>query len=193
MGVLTPEQGVEAIQNNRLPEADQLEPAQEVYKDLRAKGLYVPLIPPPQAEKDGDGPSGAPSAAGRPAGATAPQATKKITPMGSKASESIEFSVMKLKDNLLLAQEAEKTVASFLKKKHKVKKLNELQESVATDIITVITANEDPEKWTDAKTIQEYCESPVDKNQQRVNRVLSVAAEHQVDNYVASLLYSSRK
>jgi hypothetical protein len=193
MGVLTPEQGIEAIQNNRLPESDALEPAQEAYKELRSKGLYVPLIPPPQAAKDGSGPSGAPNGAGRPAGATAPQGTKKISPMGSKASETMEFSVMKLRDNLILAQDSEKGIVSFLKKKYKVKKLNELQESAAADILTVITANEEPEKWTDAEVIKDYCETRVDKNQQRVNLVLSVAAEHQVDNYVASLLYASRK
>ena len=193
MGVLTPEQGIDAIQNNRLPEAESMEAAQEAYKGLRDKGLYVPLIPPPQAEKDGSGPSGKPSGAGRPAGAKAPQGTKKISPMGAKASEEMEFSVMKLKDNMVLAQDTEKSVQTYLKKKFKVKKLNELQQSAAADIVTIITANEEPDKWTNSDVVKEYCETRVDKNQDRVNLVLGVAAEHQVDNYVASLLYSSRK
>lgn len=193
MGVLTPEQGIEAIQNNRLPEADAMQPAQEKYKEDRANGLYVPLIPPPQAEGDSDGPSGKPSAAGRPAGSTGPQGTKKITPMGAKGNTTLEFSTTKLIENMSIAQDSEKGISTFLKKKYKVKKLNEIQESAAADILTVITANEEPEKWTDAEVIKEYCETRVDKNQSRVNRVLGVAAEHQVDNYLASLLYSSRK
>ena len=193
MGVLTPEQGIDAIQNNRLPESEAMEPAQEAYKEARGKGLYVPLIPPPMAEKDGSGPAGKPNGAGRPTGAKAPQGTKKITPMGAKASEEMEFSVMKLKDNMVLAQDTEKSVQTYLKKKFKVKKLNELQQSAAADIVTIITANEEPDKWTNSDVVKEYCETRMDKNQDRVNLVLSVAAEHQVDNYVASLLYSSRK
>jgi len=193
MGILTPEQGIQAIQDNRLPDYDQLEPAQEDYKSMRDKGLYVPLIPPPQ-QQGGDGPSGAPSTAGRPSGSTsAPQAMKKVGPIGgtAKASEVIEFSTTKLKNNMLVAQATEKDIVSFLKKKFKIKKLNEDQESVAADILSVITANEEPDNWVNAA--KEYCENPVDKNQDRVNKVLRIAAEHQVDNYVASLLYSSRK
>jgi len=189
MGVLTPEQGIEAIQNNRLPEIDQMEPAQETYKELRAKGLYVPLIPPPKAE--GDGPSGAPSGAGRPQGAKAPQGTKKITPMGAKGSDVMEFSVLKLRDNMIAAQDTEKAVTTYLKKKHKVKKLTEQQEAIATEITTIIVANEEPQDW--ASSVKTYCENPVDQKQDRVNQVLRVAAEHQVDNHVAGLLYSSRK
>lgn len=196
MGVLTPEQGIEAIQNNRLPESDELEPAQENYKAQRGNGLYVPLIPPPQ-QPDSDGPSGAPSAAGRPDGAKAPQGTKKISPMGAKASEEVvespkmEFSLLTLKDNMMLAQDTEKDVVSFLKKKHKVRKLTEAQRLVASDILNVILTNEEPAAWKES--IASYCENPIDQKQDRVNQVLRVAAEHQVDNYVASLLYASRK
>jgi len=189
MGVLTPEQGIEAIQNNRLPEADAMETAQEAYKESRGKGLYVPLIPPPMAK--GDGPSGAPASSGRPVGSTGPQGTKKITPMGAKGSETMEFSVTKLRDNVLIAQEAEKSIVSFLKKKYKVRKLNELQQSVASEILTVIVANEESNNWT--SVAKEYCENPVDKNKERVNNVLKVGAEHQVDNYLASLLFASTK
>lgn len=189
MGVLTPEQGIEAIQNNRLPEIDQMEPAQETYKELRAKGLYVPLIPQPKAE--GDGPSGAPSGAGRPQGAKAPQGTKKITPMGAKGSDVMEFSVLKLRDNMISSQDTEKAVVAYLKKKHKVKKLTEQQEAIATEITTIIVANEEPQDW--ANSVKIYCENPIDQKQERVNQVLKVAAEHQVDNHVAALLFASRK
>ena len=72
-----------------------------------------------------------------------------------------------------------------------VKKLNEQQSSVASDILTVIMANEEPADWKNS--IKNYCENPIDQKQERVNKVLNVAAEHQVDNYVAALLYSSRK
>jgi hypothetical protein len=98
---------------------------------------------------------------------------------------------MKIKDNMILAQETEKEICSFLKKKFKIKKLSEQQLSVASDVLSVIMANEESENWL--KTIKEYCENPVDKNQDRVNQVLDVASRHQVETYMAGILYASRR
>lgn len=185
IGVLTPEQGIEAIQTNRLPEIDDLEDGQKAYKKQRDAGLYVPLIG--GAKPQGD-------SVGRPQGSTAPQTTKKISPIGAKASEQkteIQFSLSKLKDNMLLSQEVEKEILSQLKKKHKIKKLTDAQTSIGSEILNVIIANEEKENWKNS--IEEYCNNPVDKNLDRVGKVLAIAAEHQVDTYMAALLYSSQK
>lgn len=188
IGVLTPEQGIEALQDNRLPDKDDMEPAQTAYKAARDKGLYVPLIGGQKQDSGADG-------KGRPAGSSGiPQGTKKISPMGSKASEEspkMEFSLAAIKENMILSQEVEKDINTFLKKKFKIKKLTKEQNLVASDILTVIVANEEPKDWKES--VASYCESPVDRKQERVNKVLRVAAEHQVDNYLAGLLFSSRK
>jgi len=193
IGILTPEQGIEAIQTNRLPEADteEMMEKQKEYKKMRDQGLYTPLIGGQKQQGPGANPLGG---AGRPGGSTGiKQTTKNISPIGSKAKEEpkINFSLSKLKDNMVLAQDVEKEISSFLKKKHKIKKLSDQQLAVASEILNVIIANENPENWVNA--IKEYCENPIDKNQDRVNQVLAVAAEHQVDNYMAGLLYSSKK
>lgn len=192
IGVLTPEQGILAIQDNELPEPEDMIPSQEKYKEARDKGLYVPLIG--GAKDKGAGPEG--KGAGRPDGSKGvPQGTKKISPIGTKASVEerpvMQFSITALRDNFILSQEVEKDIASYLKKKHKVKKLSEQQQAVASEILTVIVANEEPSDWK--ASVPTYCENPVDQKQSRVNKVLGVAAEHQVDNCVAGLLYSSRK
>jgi len=184
LGILTPEQGLEAIQTNRLPEIDELEEGQKAYKKLRDQGLYTPLI------GGAKGPD-----AGRPQGTKGiAQTTKKISPIGTKASEDrkeMEFSLSKLQNNMLLSQDLEKEISAYLKGKYKIKRLSDLQKSVASDVMNVIIANEEPENWKNL--VQEYCENPVDKNAERVRQVLSIAAEHQVDNYMAGLLYSSKK
>jgi hypothetical protein len=190
IGVLTPEQGIVAIQDNELPEPDDMAPAQVEYKKARDKGLYVPLI---GGQKNQDG-VGEGKGAGRPSGSTGiPQGTKKMSPMGARGSEEpkTEFSLAALKENMLLSQEVEKDICSYLKKKHKVKKLTEAQASVAGDILTVIVANEEPQDWK--SSVVSYCDNPIDTKQSKVNQVLKVAAEHQLDTYVAGLLYSSRK
>jgi hypothetical protein len=191
IGVLTPEQGLVAIQDNELPEPEDMESAQIKYKEARDKGLYQPLV---GAGKGGAAEAGQ-NGKGRPQGSTGvPQGTKKISPMGSKGSEEapkMEFSLSALRDNMILAQDVEKDVATYLKKKYKVKKLTPEQLSIASEIMTVIVANEEPSDWK--SSVETYCENPVDQKQSRVNKVLGVAAEHQLDNHVAALLYSSRK
>lgn len=183
IGVLTPEQGIEAIQTNRLPEIDELEEGQKNYKKQRDAGLYVPLIGGPKMQE-----------AGRPQGSSAPQTTKKVSPIGAKANEEkqeIQFSLSKLKDNMFLSQEVEKEIASFLKKKHKIKKLSDSQLSITSEILNVIIANEETENWKNS--IEKYCNDPTDKNQNRVNKIIAIGAEHQVDIYMAALLYASKK
>jgi hypothetical protein len=39
--------------------------------------------------------------------------------------------------------------------------------------------------------VKQYCDVPVDKNHDQVNEVKDVALEHQVGNYIASILYHS--
>ena len=192
MGVLTPEQGLKAVQTNKLPENDELEPAQQIYKEQRDEGLYVPLI---GGAKPQDGASGG---AGKPPGGA--QMQQKVSPIGTAAASiatiknekpKMEFSLSKLRENMLLAQATQERIEAILKKKHKIKKLNEAQQTVASDILGLIVANEEPENWeSDAKA---YCEGQVDKNHARVGKVLEVAANHQLDCYIAGLLYSSRK
>ena len=52
-------------------------------------------------------------------------------------------------------------------------------------------ANELPQNWI--SKAKEYCEEPKDKNLDRVKEIEELAYEHQVDNYVATILYASKK
>ena len=188
IGVLTPEQGFEAIQSGRLPDSEESEESQRRYKELRDQGLYQPLI------------GGA--SAGRPEGSEGtPQSTKQVSPIGKgenpnqksvqkEAAAEYHFSVAKIKENMILAQKLEAKVGSLLKRKHKVKELNERQKEVSGLISTIIMANEDPQNWI--ATAKDYIKNPVDHNQDRVHEVSSVALEHQVNDYLAGILYASR-
>ena len=103
----------------------------------------------------------------------------------------MQFSLSRVKDNLILAQELVTEVESSLRKLHKKRKLSQLQKDVAVEIASVIIANEDPENWK-PKT-NEYCQSPVDTNMDRIKDIREIAFEHQVDDYLASILYNSKK
>jgi len=176
LGVLTAEEGLAAIDTGRLPTQEESVQSQRKFKELRDEGLYQPLIGGSAAGQ-----------VGRPSGSSGvPQSTKNVKPIGTKAS----FSVVKIKDNILASQNLEEEVKSAVRKKFNVKKLSNQQKESAENISEIIIANEVPENWK-AK-IEEYIEKPFDQNQEQINNIQEIAAEHQVSNYIASLLYHSK-
>jgi len=182
LGILTPLEGIRAIETGRLPDADESIEAQQKFKELKDQGFYQPLI------------GGSQQQAGRPAGSTGvPQSTKNVSAPGTgKQSKAIEekYSLIKVKENLVLAQKLEEEVSAALRKKHNIKKLSYNQKDVAEQISKIIIANELPENWT--SKIENYIESPIDQNQEAIASVNSIAYDHQVDSYLASILYHSK-
>jgi hypothetical protein len=226
MGILTPEEGMEAIENGRLPLSDDSVDSQQEFKKLRDKGLYEPMVGGPntqkeladkqadvqmemqdknleQAQKALKAPQGSPPAkkpsgqTGRPAGTNSPQTTKEVKPIGAKYTKegkqykSYNFLLTKVKDNFIEADKLNRKVEASLKRKHKVKELNEDQKAIAFDITKIIVANEEPKNWS--KKAKDYIKSPVDTNPDRIKEIQIIAAEHQVDDYLASILYLSKE
>ena len=81
-------------------------------------------------------------------------------------------------------------VEASLRKKHKIKRLSKTQKQVAEEIGSVIIANEDPSDWEGK--INDYVKKPVDRNPERIAEVREIAAKHQVDDYLASILFISK-
>ena len=176
LGILTPEEGVQAIQTGRLPTTQESIESQNKFRELKDQGLYQPVI------------GGGANQAGRPSGSSGiPQSTKNIKPIGASSN----FSVSKIKENILVAQDLEEEVKSAFRKKFNVKKLSNQQKEDAEKISEIIISNESPENW--ASKIQEYLEKPFDKNQDQIKNIQEIAAEHQVTGYLASILYHSKK
>ena len=70
--------------------------------------------------------------------------------------------------------------------------MSEEQKAVAFEITKVVVANEEIENWDKWAKVKGYVENPVDKNLNRVSEIQAVAQEHQVDDYLASILYTSK-
>lgn len=174
LGVLTPEEGIKAIETGRLPEEEESKLAQEKFKQLKDQGYYQPLI------------GGAQQQAGRPAGSTGiPQSTKNVKPIGTSKA----FSILKIKENILASQDLEEQVKSALRKKFNVKKLSNQQKDSAEKISEIIIANESPADWKSC--IENYVDDPKDKNQKQIDQINEISLEHQVTSYLASILYHS--
>jgi len=225
LGILTPEEGMKALETNRLPSKEESLESQEEYKDLRDKGYYEPIaggpntqveladktsetqleitdkniksqqklnkdtnpkepnVPPPSA------PSKPNKESGRPSGTkdTPYKSDRKVTPIGGKEG----YSMSKIKEGYVLAQQLEVEVSKILREKHDVKRLTKQQKDVASQISHIVMANEEPEEWN--SKAEEYCSDPKDKNLNRVNKIQEIACEHDVDMESASILHISRE
>jgi hypothetical protein len=197
LGILTPEETITALDTGRLPDKESSLENQREYLKLRNEGLYTPLVggsplaKTVKVDPNNKKQKSLPKDAGRPDGTSGiPQENKKISPVGQGES-SANYSLDKVKDNMILAQKLETSVASELRKMHKVKRLNDTQKDVAVKISETIIANEIPQDWQ--KNIKKYCKKPVDHNCEKVELVREIATNHQLDFYLASILASSLK
>lgn len=198
LGVLTPEEGITAMETGRLPTLEESLEAQKEFKPLKESGLYQPIIGgaktgPEDDEKDkAETP---PPPAGRPEGTDGvPQEVDRQPSDNEHAAPSMAgelFSLEKIKNNLLLANTLNVEVEKSLRKKHAIKRLSNKQKEVAQDITALIIANEDPQEWNNS--IELYLEKPVDNNKQRVKEIHEIAICHQIDTYLASILFASKK
>ena len=203
IGVLTPEEAIEALQTGRLPDSDMSVENQKKFQELKEDGLYEPLMGAgahpnnPNEVKQGEVTS-PPQMSGRPPGTTGPQTTKKATPVGQgpqskrPVSASLHFSPTKIRDNLILSQKLETKVASSVKKLHKLKELDEKQMDIVEQISHIIIANEEPGDWLKASIVKKYIAEPIDQNKDRVGKVQEVALTHQLGDFMAGILFASR-
>ncbi len=177
LGVLTPEEGVQAIESGRFPTSEESLESQKKFQEYKKEGLYHPII----------GGAKAPQMTGRPTGSKTPKQEDKKTPIGTKAT--LNFSLSKIQEHLNLSDKVNTEVEASLRKIHKRKRLSKQQKEVAREITNIVIANEEPENWL-AKAGR-YAAEPTDRDHERVKKVQDVAYEHQVDDFLAGILYSS--
>lgn len=180
LGVLTPEEGITAIDTGRLPLPEESVESQKDFQKLQEDGLYQPLLNKPQQQPTG-----------RPTGTATPQTTKapRTTP-GIKASELkpkinadlVAKNLIKF-DNLVLG------IETALKEKYNRKRLTKEQKEIIAIIAETIATNENPKEWINK--INDYINKPVQvsANMEKINEV---AHEYGLDYKTAILLYHSK-
>ena len=177
LGVLTAEEGMQAIESGRFPTPEESLESQKRFQELKNEGLYEPLIGGPKMTQ----------MTGRPPGSKKPKEEDKKTPIGTKAT--LNFSLSKIQEHLNLSDKLNLEVEASLRQLHKRKRLSKQQKEVAREITNIVIANEDPPSWL-AKAGR-YAAEPTDRNHERVKKVQDVAYEHQVDDFLAGILYAS--
>lgn len=193
LGLLTPNEAINGMDTGILPTVEDSLLDQKEFAAQKKDGLYQPIVGGPADQLNLAKESGKIAAqnkavstpAGRPTGSKRKQSTKNVKPMTAAT-----YSFSKLKSNLILASQAESKIKEELLKKHKLKKLNAAQKEIANGILELITTHESPEKWVEV--VSKYVENPVGENESRASLIDEVAIEHQLDPYLASLLFASK-
>jgi hypothetical protein len=190
LGILTPEEGIQAIQSGRLPTREESLEAQKEFRGLKDDGFYEPIVMRQNADS-GNKPE-VPQEGGRPEKISTPLSEQRDSaPIGLEGSvDKVRFSLSSVKDNMLTANKLEDHVQKLLKKKFSKRSLTKNQKEVAFDISKVVMANERKEDWISEAKI--YIEKPVDRNHNIVEETQSIAYEHQLDDWLASILRESK-
>ena len=173
VGILTPEQGIESINNGKLPNIADLPSAQERFVSEREKGYYNPIVGGvPMFEGATSTPTADPkqSGAGRPVGATA-------------SRKDIQTTIYEV-DAFMKAAE------DFATKKFAVASLSDEQKSNLTSLCKKVIASSSREAWV--LNIQK-CMANLDEIEklQPMQSVLDTADEFLLDEYSASILHHS--
>jgi len=203
LGILTPEEGLEAVRSGRLPTKQESLESQKEYSGLKDKGFYEPIMmrsdnsgnensDNEDNSKNGEYKKEVPKEGGRPENISTPLSEKRdSSPIGLNASEGKpEFSLTQVKENMLAANKLEDHIQKLLRKKFSKRALTKQQKEVAFDISKVVMANEDKSKWI--PKAQGYVNKPVDKNHDLVDETQLIAHEHQLDDWLASILRESK-
>jgi hypothetical protein len=186
LGAISPNEAITAIQDNRLPDYDELLEDQEMLLKEKEKGYYQPLL--------NNNPDGQVTENGRPSGTTGvKQTTQKITPSGQKSVASYNFGVNAISETLRKRDELEEFVCASLRSKHNIKKLSSAQKQIASDLTNLIIGSEDRVNWQ--IKANDYIDNPLCNNTVEnpiANEIFSIAAHHGVTQEEAAILYHSQ-
>lgn len=194
LSVLTPEQGIEAMKNGRLPNTDEFVALQKEFKKQKDDGLYVPIIggtnPEIEAERldlekkslDNDIKVGQQQA--KTAAVAAKNKPKPKQQSGRPTGSKANFSVAAIKEAVYKTDELFNAADKIAQDNKFSTEKSGLIQNLCKSIIESVAAD----KWigTLIHCCKNHSDIPVFTP---LEGVLDVAAEHDLDTYEAALIY----
>lgn len=200
LGILTPEEGLTALQTGRLPLPDESLESQRKLIQYHKESLYQPIlnnpnIGAPQADAGSEQDKKATNSAagqakkevkqmsGRPPGTGTQKSINNVGKIGKKLSAT------QIAANLTRFDLLSGSIENYLKEKFKKKKLIKEQKQIVNEVAETIAMNEKPEKWLES--IAKYINEPITSTE-NLNTVMDIAAQHGVDIKTAIVLMHSQ-
>lgn len=190
LGVLTAKDGTEAIDTGLMPEYDDLLENQVDYTAKRAKGLFMPLVGASMQDGTAGGTSTNPNQAGRPGGTKSPKKVSKPAFKGG-SNAKYQYDILKFRENVSLALDAEASVQSGYKTKYNKENLSEEDRAEIKIITEHLTTNEHPSKWEES--ISSYLEELPTPNMENISLIEEIKEQEDLDSYSAALLMWSKR
>ena len=200
LGVLTPEQGMETINKGAFPSAEEMEASQKKYLKAREKGYYVPviggqaLIKEEGVDIEEDAPVEDQISNNKKKTVTQDQKRNATvsSPSGGRPVGTTSYSNAALMEVVENAKNLESLAKNIYKRELGVKRFNKEKKKLITDLCSAVIINSDAKDW------EKDLEEVILNNSKLLSltthpSVLSLAAEHQLDDYAAAILYHSTK
>lgn len=197
LGIIAPEQGMDVINKGVFPDADEMEKAQEKYLEEREKGHYLPMVSSQalfETENDSAADELEPTDSGS-SSKTPKKGKEKATvsaPTGGRpvGTASSKFSIIGIKNAVKALGDFENKAQQMYKKSLSVKSLKKNQKELISEICSSIACQCDNEEWV-SKMEEVIKDNSILLNLGVNKNVLSIAAEHSLDDYSAAILYHS--
>ena len=192
IGILTPEQGVDAIKTGIYPNSKDILPAQKDYVSQRQDGLYnplvggVPVIDDELVTGQGDSdPKVGQKAPGRPTG------TKEVKQVNKRSNASDLYSRKDIQAIIYKIEALEKNAKGKMMEKLKVKELSEDQEKTLSDLCRSVVLAKSKRVWT--RTVNS-CVKDFEKISALsvLPEITELSDKHDLEVYPAALLYHSK-
>ncbi|MDO8609354.1 MAG: hypothetical protein Q7R95_02310 [bacterium] len=121
---------------------------------------------------------------GKPAGSRNPGGLKK------KTAKPISASL--IRENLILATQANTELEKQILNKFKVKKLNDIQIQLKDTLLDNLLGSENPSDWPNKEIIASYVSNPDKINNEKFEEVRKLGEFHAVNDYLASIIINSQ-
>jgi hypothetical protein len=177
LGVLTPEEGITAIETGRLPLPDESKISQKEFLKLQEEGLYQPLLNKSTQAAE----------SGRPAGSSGVK--KSVNTPKNVANGGLSLNVSKMSANSLLFDQMVSKVDKTIKAKFNKKRLSEDQKKAVSFIAETIATNEQPANWIEK--IPYYIDFANQISVDINSKINDLCEKHGVDYKTGLLIYHS--
>jgi hypothetical protein len=179
LGILSPEEVIDAIETGILPNKATNIANQKQFKELKDEGLYSPLLGGPKIDP-----------AGRPAGTGTPKSDKKVVPQGMASEE--RYDADKIAKIIPLANELKENIAKALKKKFKIKaSLNEDQLNAAQSLAKTIIGHESIDKWNES--IGSYINTLPTLKESVAKEIDNIMLQYDMQEWDALIVWKSKQ
>tara|TARA_R110000751_G_scaffold82869_1_gene166608 strand:- start:734 stop:2797 length:2064 start_codon:yes stop_codon:yes gene_type:complete len=194
LGVLTPEQGMKVVHTGSFPEPNEMEKAQDKFKDDRERGHYMPLVNTINLYDQETVPQKKAGDPQKKEGDPAPKdAPKPISPSGGRpvgVSNSKTFSKKHIIEATKRLNEFELLAFREFATKFGIKRMSKQKKEMVTQVCESIVIAKDAGDWeVTLAGIVEDLDKLTDLNVHE--KVLALGSEHQLDDLSSAILYHS--